>query len=68
MPIHFMSRSGGGAIINVSSVSSLNTEGRTALAYAAANAGTNLLTKTIAVRHGGQGIRANAILPGLHAK
>lgn len=54
----------GGAIVNMSSVSSLNTEGRTPLAYAASKAAVNSLTKTIAVRHAAQGIRANAIAPG----
>jgi NAD(P)-dependent dehydrogenase (short-subunit alcohol dehydrogenase family) len=62
--IRLMASSGGGAIVNVSSVASLNTEGRTALAYAAAKAAVNSLTKTIAVRYGRQGIRANAIAPG----
>jgi NAD(P)-dependent dehydrogenase (short-subunit alcohol dehydrogenase family) len=62
--VRAMSANGGGSIVNVSSVSSLNTEGRTALAYAAAKAGVNSLTKTLAVRHGAQGIRVNAIGPG----
>lgn len=62
--VRAMAASGGGSIINVSSVSSLNTESRTALAYAAAKAGVNSLTKTLAVRHGAQGIRVNAIAPG----
>lgn len=62
--VRVMATNGGGSIINVSSVSSLNTEGRTALAYAAAKAGVNSLTKTLAVRHGAQGIRVNAIAPG----
>jgi NAD(P)-dependent dehydrogenase (short-subunit alcohol dehydrogenase family) len=62
--VHVMEAGGGGAIVNVSSVSSLNTEGRTAAAYAAAKAAVNSLTKTIAVRHGRQGVRANAIAPG----
>jgi NAD(P)-dependent dehydrogenase (short-subunit alcohol dehydrogenase family) len=62
--VRTMAANGGGSIVNVSSVSSLNTEGRTALAYAAAKAGVNSLTKTLAVRHGAQGIRVNAIAPG----
>lgn len=62
--VRVMSESGGGSIINISSVCSFNTEGRTAPAYAAAKSAVNSLTKTIAVRHGPQGIRANAIAPG----
>lgn len=59
-----MAANGGGSIVNLSSVSSFNAEGRTALAYAAAKAGVNSLTKTLAVRHGADGIRVNAIAPG----
>lgn len=62
--VRAMTASGGGSIINVSSVASINTENRTALAYAAAKAGVNSLTKTLAVRYGAQGIRVNAIAPG----
>jgi NAD(P)-dependent dehydrogenase (short-subunit alcohol dehydrogenase family) len=62
--IRVMTPNAAGSIINLSSVSSLNTEGRTALAYAAAKAGVNSLTKTLAVRHGADGIRVNAIAPG----
>ena len=62
--VRVMAALGGGSIINVSSVSSLNTENRTALAYAAAKAGVNSMTKTLAVRYGAQGIRVNAIAPG----
>ncbi len=53
--IRVMTPNGTGSIINLSSVSSLNTEVRTALAYAAAKAGVNSLTKTLAVRHGADG-------------
>ena len=62
--VRVMAAAGGGSIVNLSSVSSFNTESRTALAYAAAKAGVNSLTKTLAVRHGAQGIRVNAIAPG----
>lgn len=64
LAVRVMAQGGGGAIVNVSSVSSLNTEGRTPLVYAASKAAVNSLTKTIAVRHAAQGIRANAIAPG----
>lgn len=59
-----MAANGGGSIVKLSSVSSFNTESRTALAYAAAKAGVNSLTKTLAVRHGAQKFRVNAIAPG----
>ena len=62
--VRVMTQGGGGTIVNMSSVASLNTEGRTGLAYAASKAAVNSLTKTIAVRHGAQGIRANVVAPG----
>jgi NAD(P)-dependent dehydrogenase (short-subunit alcohol dehydrogenase family) len=54
----------GGSIINLASVAGLNTEGRTPYAYGAAKAAVVSLTKALAVRHGAQGIRVNAIAPG----
>lgn len=62
--VRVMAESGGGAIINLSSVASLNTEERTAMTYAATKAAVNSLTRTIAVEYGSCGIRANAIAPG----
>jgi NAD(P)-dependent dehydrogenase (short-subunit alcohol dehydrogenase family) len=62
--VRVMGESGGGAIVNLSSVASLNTEGRTPYAYGAAKAAVNSLTKALAVRHGEKGIRVNAIAPG----
>lgn len=59
--VRVMAQGGGGAIVNVSSVSSLNTERRTPLVYAAAKAAVNSLTKTIAVRHGAEGTFSNWI-------
>lgn len=55
---------GGGTIINVSSVGSLNTEDRAPIVYSAAKAAVNSLTKAIAVQYGAQGIRANVLAPG----
>lgn len=55
---------GGGAIINVSSVGSLNTEDRAPIIYSAGKAAVNSLTKSIAVKHGAKGIRANVLAPG----
>jgi NAD(P)-dependent dehydrogenase (short-subunit alcohol dehydrogenase family) len=62
--IRAMLRSGGGAIVNVSSVASLNTEAAASLVYSAAKAGVNSVTKSLAVHYGTQGIRVNAIAPG----
>jgi NAD(P)-dependent dehydrogenase (short-subunit alcohol dehydrogenase family) len=59
-----MLKTGGGSIVNVSSVSSLNTERRTAIVYAAAKSGVNSITKSLAFHYGPDGIRVNAIAPG----
>ena len=53
----------GGAMVNISSVSSLASQPFLA-AYGAAKAGLNSLTRTMAVEWGGHGIRVNAIAPG----
>jgi NAD(P)-dependent dehydrogenase (short-subunit alcohol dehydrogenase family) len=57
-----MQRSGGGSIINISSVNGLWAIGE--VGYSAAKAGLISLTKNIAVRYGRDGIRANVICPG----
>jgi meso-butanediol dehydrogenase / (S,S)-butanediol dehydrogenase / diacetyl reductase len=51
-----------GAIVNVSSVNGLAAFGNEA--YSAAKAGVINLTNSIAVRHGRDGIRCNAVAPG----
>lgn len=55
---------GGGAFVNVSSVSAINVQSRTSFMYAAAKSGVHALTKSVAVEYGPRGIRANAIAPG----
>jgi NAD(P)-dependent dehydrogenase (short-subunit alcohol dehydrogenase family) len=62
--IRAMLRTGGGSIVNFSSVGALNVEDRAPIAYAAAKAGGHSLTKAIAVEYGAKGIRANVIAPG----
>jgi len=56
--------SGGGAIVNISSNASLRGQAFNT-AYAAAKSGVNLLTKSSAAEYGGQGIRINAVSPGV---
>jgi NAD(P)-dependent dehydrogenase (short-subunit alcohol dehydrogenase family) len=59
-----MTRTGGGAIVNTSSVGSLR--GSLALpAYAAAKRAVNSITESAALAHASAGIRVNAIAPGL---
>ncbi|CAG7652732.1 SDR family NAD(P)-dependent oxidoreductase [Paenibacillus allorhizosphaerae] len=58
-----MIESGGGAILNTSSVLSHRVK-RTCLAYGAAKAGVNQMTRVIAADYADKGIRANALLPG----
>jgi NAD(P)-dependent dehydrogenase (short-subunit alcohol dehydrogenase family) len=57
-----MIRSGGGSIINTSSVNGQWAIGE--FAYSAAKAAVISLTKNVAVTYGPQGIRANVICPG----
>lgn len=54
----------GGAIVNFSSVGSLNGVSFISAAYAAAKAGVNAMTKSLAVHAGEKNIRVNAIAPG----
>lgn len=55
--------SGGGSIVNWSSLAGLNAKATTGV-YSAAKAGVIALTKTAAVESGPQGIRANVLCPG----
>ncbi|HTO46190.1 MAG TPA: SDR family NAD(P)-dependent oxidoreductase [Burkholderiales bacterium] len=59
-----MLESGGGSIVNLSSIGALR--GTTySVPYAAAKAGVIQLTRSAAVQYGPLGIRANCIVPGL---
>ena len=53
---------GGGAIVNVSSISALRPRGLTA--YTVSKGAVIALTKAIAVDHGADGIRVNCVAPG----
>jgi NAD(P)-dependent dehydrogenase (short-subunit alcohol dehydrogenase family) len=61
--IRAMLATGGGAIVNWSSVGGLNAAFATSV-YSAAKAGVIAVTKAAAIEYGAQGIRANAICPG----
>src|SRR5260370_7704249 len=62
--VRAMLSGGGGAIVNFSSVASLNADDAISMVYSAAKAGINSITKSIAVQYGAKGLRANAIPPG----
>jgi NAD(P)-dependent dehydrogenase (short-subunit alcohol dehydrogenase family) len=61
--IPLMEKTGGGAIINISSGWGL-AGGKNAAAYCASKGGVVLLTKAMALDHGSQGIRVNCVCPG----
>jgi len=60
---HMLAR-GGGSIVNTASVDGFVGRGVRA-AYGASKAGVVLLTKSVASQYGTQGIRCNAVAPGL---
>lgn len=62
--IRTMAPSGGGAIVNFSSVGSLNGISFISAAYAGAKAGVNAMSKSLAVQAGHHDIRVNVIAPG----
>lgn len=60
-----MLKSGGGTIVNVSSLAAIRYTGYPYLAYYAAKAAVNQMTVAIALEYAKQGIRCNAIMPGM---
>jgi NAD(P)-dependent dehydrogenase (short-subunit alcohol dehydrogenase family) len=57
-----MRRTGGGAIVNVSSISALRPRGLTT--YSVSKGAVIALTQAMAVDHGREGIRVNCVAPG----
>ena len=63
-----MAASGGGSVINISSIDGLLAGAYLNVPYSVAKGGLATLTKLMAVHHGRQNIRANCIAPGhVHA-
>ena len=57
-----MAETGGGAIVNISSISALRPRGLTA--YSASKGAVIALSRAMAVDHAAQGIRVNCVAPG----
>ena len=64
--VRYMRKSGGGSIINISSIGGLVPD-ITQVAYGTSKAAINYLTRLIAVHEAKHGIRCNAVLPGMTA-
>lgn len=63
--IPHMKQSKGGVITNISSIAAIRYTGYQYPAYYASKAGLNHLTMSIALQYARDGIRANAIMPGM---
>ena len=59
-----MKKSGGGAMVHISSIDTLRGDGKPQDAYGASKAGLLRLSKSIAIQFAADGIRSNTILPG----
>lgn len=62
--IKTMVATGGGSIVNWSSIGGLGASPMGTSIYSAAKSGVHAITKAAAVEYGSQGIRANALCPG----
>ena len=60
-----MEGQGGGAIVNISSITAIRWLGVPYVSYSATKAAITQLTQSIAMQYAKKGIRANSILPGL---
>jgi NAD(P)-dependent dehydrogenase (short-subunit alcohol dehydrogenase family) len=63
--IEAMKKTGGGSIVNFSSISGLIGQEFVHMGYNAAKAGIHVLTKSAAVQFGRDGIRVNSVHPGM---
>jgi NAD(P)-dependent dehydrogenase (short-subunit alcohol dehydrogenase family) len=63
--IPVMQKAGGGAIVNISSISGITGQRGIHVAYNASKGAIRTLTKAAAVQHGRDNIRVNSIHPGL---
>ena len=63
--IPIMKAAGGGAIVNVSSISGITGQHGVHVAYNASKGAVRTLTKAAAVQHGADNIRVNSVHPGL---
>ncbi|MCB2073663.1 MAG: SDR family oxidoreductase [Novosphingobium sp.] len=63
--IRAMAKGGGGSIVNITSAGVLGVEDRASIVYSAAKTAVHSLTQSLAFHHGRQGIRVNAVAPGL---
>jgi NAD(P)-dependent dehydrogenase (short-subunit alcohol dehydrogenase family) len=60
-----MIAAGGGSIVNLSSIAGIIGSEGIHMAYNASKAAVRLMTKTVAVQHAKDGIRANSVHPGI---
>jgi len=60
-----MKKAGGGAIVNISSISGVTGQRGLHVAYNASKGAVRTLTKAAAVQHGRDNIRVNSVHPGL---
>lgn len=63
--IRAMVPNGRGSIVNITSAGVLGIEDRASIVYSAAKTAVHSLTQSFAFHHGHQGIRVNALAPGL---
>jgi len=62
--IPLMKKAGGGAIVNISSISGFVGQDGVHMAYNASKGAVRIMTKTAAVQHAADGIRVNSVHPG----
>jgi len=60
-----MVKQGGGAIVNISSIGAIRCTAMPMVAYNTSKAGVVAFTRSVAMQYAAQGIRANAIMPGV---